>query len=113
MIYQSANFLNKKVSALYGWQKQFKVTGFTESKVSSLDKWSDEEKFSVVLETATLSEVDISEYCRTLGLYPEQIKAWKQACIAGNSSNKQLIDVIKTSLLSKLKFITREKYFER
>ena len=76
------------LSTLYSWQKQFKVTGFKVSKVSSPDKWSAEEKFSVVLETATLSEIEVSEYCRTKGLYPEQIKVWKQACIAGNASNK-------------------------
>jgi len=55
------------------------------SKVSSSDKWSNEEKFSVVLETSTLSEVELSEYYRVKGLYPEQIKAWKQACISGNT----------------------------
>ena len=61
------------------------------SKVSSSDKYSSEEKFAVVLETSALSEVELSEYCRAKGLYPEQVKAWKQACIAGNtvSSNKR------------------------
>ena len=48
------------------------------SKVSSSDKWSSEEKFSVVLETSTLAEVELSEYCRAKGLYPEKIKAWKK-----------------------------------
>ena len=74
------------ISTMYSWQKQFKVSGFNVSKVSSPDKWSAEEKFSVVLETSTLSEVELSEYCRTNGLYPEQVKSWKQACIAGNSA---------------------------
>lgn len=74
------------LSTLYSWQKQFKVSGLKVSKVSSSDKWSSEEKFAVVLETSTLSEVELSEFCRVKGLYPEQIKSWKQACIAGNSS---------------------------
>lgn len=74
------------ISTLYSWQKQFKVSGFSVSKVSSSDKWSSEEKFAVVLETSTLSEVELSEYCRVKGLYPEQIKSWKQACIAGNTT---------------------------
>ena len=56
------------------------------SKVSSSNKWSSEEKFAVVLETSTLSEIELSEYYRVKGLYPEQIKAWKQACIAGNTA---------------------------
>ena len=74
------------LSTLYSWQKQFNTVGLSVSKMSSSDKWSSEEKFSVVLETSTLSEIEFSEYCRTKGLYPEQIKAWKQACIAGNTS---------------------------
>ena len=74
------------LSTLYSWQKQFNTSGLKVSKVSSSDKWSSEEKFAVVLETSVLSEVELSEYCRVKGLYPEQIKAWKQACIAGNTT---------------------------
>jgi transposase len=73
------------LSTLYSWQKQFNTSGLKVSKVSSSDKWSSEEKFAVVLETSTLSEIDLSEYCRTKGLYHEQIKAWKQAFIAGSA----------------------------
>ena len=78
------------LSTLYSWQKQFNTSGLSVTKVSSSEKWSSEEKFSVVLETATLSEVELSEYCRVKGLYPEQIKAWKLACIAGNTATKQV-----------------------
>lgn len=79
------------LSTLYSCQKQFKTAGFKASKAGAPDKWSAEEKFSVVLETASLSEIEVSEYCRTKGLYPEQIKAWKQACIGANASHKQAI----------------------
>jgi hypothetical protein len=41
------------------------------SKINSPDKWSSEEKFAVVMETSSLSEVELSEYCRVKGLYPE------------------------------------------
>jgi len=76
------------LSTLYSWQKKFKVSGFVEPKMIPSDNWSAEEKFAVVLETSTLSEIEISEYCRTKGLYPEQVKSWKQACIASNSTSK-------------------------
>ena len=78
------------LSTLYSWQKQFNTSGLNVSKVSSSDKWSSEQKFSVVLETATLSAVELSEYCRVKGLYLEQIKAWKLACIAGNTATKKV-----------------------
>ena len=74
------------LSTLYSWQKQFNTSGLKVSKFSSTDKWSSEEKFAAVLETSALSEVELGEYCRVKGLYPEQIKAWKQACISGNAT---------------------------
>jgi transposase len=76
------------LSTLYSWQKQCNTSGLSVTKVSSPDKWSSEEKFSVVMETATLSEVELSEYCRIKGLYSEQVKAWKQACITVNTTAK-------------------------
>lgn len=38
----------------------------------------------IVLEAAAMSEIELSEYCRTKGLYPEQVKAWKDACVQAN-----------------------------
>jgi transposase-like protein len=75
-------------STLYSWQRQFKTTGFSMSKIIPADKWSTEEKFAIVLETATLTEIEVSEYCRTKGLYPEQVKGWKLACVAANTTDR-------------------------
>jgi len=77
------------LSTLYSWQKQFNTSGFSVSKTSSSDKWSSEAKFAAVLETSTLSEIELSEYCRSKGLYPEQIKTWKQACIEANTAQSK------------------------
>jgi putative transposase len=48
------------------------------------ERWSAEDKFAVVLETAALSEAELSAYCRRKGLYAEQIEAWKRACQRAN-----------------------------
>ena len=48
------------------------------------ERWSSETKFAVVIETATLNEAELGEYCRRRGLYPEQIRAWRQACKQAN-----------------------------
>ena len=40
----------------------------------------------VVLETANLTEIEFSEYCREKGVYPEQVKEWKEACINANDN---------------------------
>ncbi len=47
--------------------------------------YSAEARFAIVLEAATLSETELSQYCRENGLYPEQVQQWKQACINGNT----------------------------
>ncbi len=47
---------------------------------------SSEEKFAVVLETASLNEVELSEYCRRKGLYPQQLSTWREACVQANAS---------------------------
>lgn len=43
-----------------------------------------EAKLSVVLETAALNEHELSEYCRQKGLYPEQVRAWRERCVQAN-----------------------------
>jgi transposase-like protein len=48
------------------------------------DDWSSAEKFRVVLETMTLSETELSEYCRRKGLFPEQVAQWREACEKAN-----------------------------
>lgn len=46
--------------------------------------WSSRDKFAAVLETAALNEADLGEYCRSRGLYPAQIAAWRAACEQAN-----------------------------
>jgi transposase len=45
--------------------------------------WSPEAKSAAVVEIAAMTELELSEYCRRQGLYPEQIRRWKDACIQG------------------------------
>ncbi len=49
------------------------------------DQWSSADKFRVVLETAPLSEAELSEYCRMKGIQPEQIRQWREACEQANA----------------------------
>ena len=74
-------------ATLYAWRSKLKAGGaVVPGYKSSADNWSGEAKFAAVLHTATLSEIELSEYCRSKGLYPEQIAAWRQACITGQLS---------------------------
>ena len=38
---------------------------------------SPEEKLNIIIETAHLSQSELSVYCREKGLYPENITQWK------------------------------------
>jgi len=49
------------------------------------DLWSSTNKFRMVLETAPLSEAELSAYCRTKGVYPEQIAQWRLICEQANA----------------------------
>ena len=72
---------------LYNWRIKAKNQGNIMPKKSNPDEWSSEEKFRVVLETEALNEHELGEYCRSKGLYKEQIKAWREACMNANSQN--------------------------
>ena len=41
------------------------------------------------METAQLSEVEIAEYCRSKGLFVEQVQAWRDACMQANGGVAQ------------------------
>lgn len=67
---------------LYTWRKQLREKGsLVPDSQSSPEQWSAEAKLAVVSETLTLTEVELSEYCRKKSLFPEQVKAWKDACL--------------------------------
>lgn len=73
--------------SMYLWRKMASSQG---SKVPEdiplSDKWSAEARFAAVLETASLTQLELGEYCRRNGLYPEQLNAWRQACISGQEA---------------------------
>lgn len=81
------------LSTFYTWKSKFLPEYQSESIVpnSSVnpEAWSSEQKFSVVLEAASLSENELSEYCREKGLYPDQVKAWKVSCMQANQTQAQ------------------------
>jgi len=72
------------ISTLHKWRDRYEIETLDKPVSVSSDRWSSEEKFAVVLECAALSEIELNEYCRASGLYPEQVTLWKHGCIQGN-----------------------------
>lgn len=72
---------------LYGWRRQAAGRASqTATLATPLGVLSSEEKFAVVVETAILNELEIGEYCRRQGLFPEQIAAWRRSCQRANEA---------------------------
>ncbi len=69
---------------LYHWRKQARAKGLVvPGDGRNPENWSPEDKFAVVLETATMNEAELAEYCRKKGLFAEQIAVWKENCLQG------------------------------
>ena len=78
-IYQISRQEGIPANTLYGWRSQ---AGISTPKATDDDgklprEWSQDARFSVLVETAPLSAHAVAEYCRRKGLYPEQIQQWK------------------------------------
>lgn len=101
---------------LYSWLKVCRQRGTpVPGSRSTGDNWSPEAKLAVVVETASMSEAELSIYCREKGLYPEQVQRWREACLQGagmeverqKAAQKQHRDARKT--IKKLKSEVRRK----
>ncbi len=78
------------IGTLYNWRSKAKQAGQPmPAKKSTPDNWSAEKKLNTIIETAVLSESELSQYCRERGLYPEQLKRWKQESLQGFQHNAE------------------------
>lgn len=69
---------------LYNWRSQAKREGRpVPGRRTTSEQWSAEAKLATVVETATLSEAELSQYCREKGLHVEQVKRWKAESLTG------------------------------
>lgn len=76
---------------LYAWRNRYRTEGsVVPADPSNPESWSGENKLAVVIETAALNEQQLSEYCRSKGLYPEQIQRWREAAVAGTADSARL-----------------------
>jgi transposase-like protein len=76
---------------LYTWRIQAQGARGIMPKASGgcENRWSSEEKFAMVVESAALNEVERGEYCRKRGLYPEQRQNWRRLCEQANEGKKK------------------------
>ena len=70
------------------------------------------DKFLIVMETYSLSEIELTRYCREKGLYYDEVKKWASVCV---NANNNAIDSenIKELKVSKLEDSKRIKELEK
>jgi transposase len=69
---------------LYAWR--LKARGHRLASKSNSGGLSSEDKFNIVVETASMNEEELSAYCCKKGLYPDQVKSWRQQCAKANEA---------------------------
>ena len=78
-------------ATLYNWRNRFRHEGkAVPADPSNPENWSGENKLAVVIETAALNEEELAQYCRSKGLYVEQIQGWREAAAAGAETQRPL-----------------------
>lgn len=77
---------------LYTWRVKELSRGvvMSKEKSASAEGWSAEQKLAVVVETYSMNAAELSEYCRSKGLYPDQVKSWKKSCLSGYSASSKV-----------------------
>jgi len=76
-------------ATLYNWRKAARAEGrLLPDGDSTPSGWSAMDKFAAVIETAAMNEAELSAYCRQRGLYPEQVRTWREACEQANDWDK-------------------------
>ena len=75
---------------LFNWRKAARAEGrLMPNGDTSPAGWCAADKFAAVVETASLNEAELSVYCRERGLYPEQIRQWREACEQANDWDRK------------------------
>ena len=72
-------------ATLYNWRRHARERGALYPDAGAdPEGWSARDKFAAVVETAAMNEAERGEYCRSHGLYPQQLSDWRLACERAN-----------------------------
>jgi len=76
-------------ATLYRWKKIAQTDGSViQNHPNKKEKYSNEVKLNIIIETAHLNQHELSEYCRKKGLYIDEIKSWKSMFIKGKTDSE-------------------------
>ena len=73
-------------ATLYNWERDLKgIPRYNSKRYKAQNGWSSEAKYNAVIETSSMTEYEKAEYCRSKGIYIEQLKEWETACKNANA----------------------------
>jgi len=103
---QIAKMNNIPYSTVFTWKTKLLSKGDSMKK----HKFSPQEKLDMLFATASMSEAEISEFCRNKGIYPHMLESWKQACLKNmdNSFTAKSLAKEKKALLAENKYLKKE-----
>lgn len=77
-------------ATLYNWRQEARSKGILmPDGDAGPEGWNARDKFAAVLESASLNEQELAEYCRRKGIYPNQLEQWRKACESANDWDRQ------------------------
>ena len=72
-------------ATLAKWRAEARTKGqFLPDANAGPQGWTSRDKLAAVIETAPMNAADLGEYCRRRGVYPEQLRVWREACERAN-----------------------------
>lgn len=82
---------------LRNWRDKARANGIAAPGIEATpDNWSTQDKFLIVVETASMNETELAEYARKKGLYVEQIKAWRDYFSSSSLPFLLIIPIVNT-----------------
>jgi len=78
-----ANETGISKSTLSTWKKKAEESN---EDVKPKKRLTPNDKFLIVIETYSLTEIELSRYCREKGLYYDEVKKWASVCLNSNNN---------------------------
>lgn len=107
-----ANELSVGPSTVSKWRSELILDGSLKEDIEQIsDVFTAEQIFSFVIETSTMTERELAEYCRSKGLYVEKVKEWRTISIQAHhpkADNQYKQDSLRRSDKKKIKALEKE-----
>jgi transposase len=106
-----ANELSIGAATVSKWRKELVSEGLLKDVEQKVENYTAEQIFSFVIETSTMTEHELAEYCRGKGLYVEKVKEWRTISVQAHQpkvENQYKQDSIRRSDKKKIKALEKE-----